>query len=200
MDAHAFAGEAGFCDRPRIERTHGPLERDRVGTPVQAGFGLVQLVGIGHAGLRLRLRDRLEARAQQAQAVGQHLRAHLGETVMQLPAQLARLDRGVLAQKYRTGIQARLHLHQTDSGFGIAGLDRPLDRGGTAPARQQRGVHVPAAVGGNGQHRLGQDQPIGHHHHQVRLQVTQLLLRRFVLQRLGLEHRNAPRNRLQLHR
>ena len=51
-------------------------------------------------------------------------------TVLRLPYRyLLRLDDGA-------GIQARIHLHERDSGFGITGLNRALDRGGTAPARQ----------------------------------------------------------------
>jgi len=55
-------------------------------------------------------------------------------------------------------------------------------------------------VGRNGQHRLGQDQAIGHYHHQIRLQVAQLLLGGRVLQRLRLVDRNATGHGFQLDR
>jgi hypothetical protein len=142
--------------------------------PVQPGFGLVQLVRVGHALFRLRPRDRLDAGAQQAQAVGQHLRAQLGQLVVQLAAGIGGGDRQLLVQQHRAGVQAGLHLHQAHAGFGVAGLDRTLDRRRAAPARQQRGMHVPATLGRDGQHGLRQDQAVGHHHHQVRLQVAQL--------------------------
>ena len=62
----------------------------------------------------------------------------------------------------RPGVEARLDLHDTDTGLGVAGEDRPLDRGGTAPAGQEREVEV--------HHRhdveqAGRDDPaVGHHH------------------------------------
>jgi hypothetical protein len=47
---------------------------------------------------------------------------------------------------------------------------------GAAPARQQAGVHVPAAEPRDRQHLARQDQAIGDHHQQVRLVGGQLLL------------------------
>ncbi|MCW0417171.1 hypothetical protein NB689_002925 [Xanthomonas sacchari] len=119
---------------------------------------------------------------------------------MQLPAGLVGTDRGPLRQQHRAGIQARFHLHQAHPGLAVAGLDRALDRRGAAPTRQQRGMHVPAAMGRDRQHRLGQDQPVGHHHDQVRLQRAQRLQGFRRAQRLRLQHRDAARHRFQLDR
>ena len=47
-------------------------------------------------------------------------------------------------QQHRPGIQTGFHLHQADAGLGVAGEHGTLDRRRTAPARQQRGMHVPA--------------------------------------------------------
>ncbi len=168
--------------------------------PVEACLGLVQLVRVGDAILRLRLRQRMDAGTQQAQAVGKHLCAQLGKAVMQLAAGFLRPDRRALLQQHRAGIEPCLHPHQADPGLGIAGLDRPLDRRGAAPAGQQRGMHVPAAVGRNGQHRARQDQAVGDHHHQVRGQCAQRLPGFGAAQRLRLQDRNAAGDGFELDR
>ena len=43
------------------------------------------------------------------------------------------------------GIKPFRHFHDGDAGFGITRHDCPLDRGGTAPARQERCVEIEAA-------------------------------------------------------
>jgi hypothetical protein len=54
------------------------------------------------------------------------------------------------------------------------GFDGAVDGGGTPPARQQRGMDVQAAQPGQVQHPLRQDQPVGGHHHHVRLPPLQM--------------------------
>ena len=63
--------------------------------PVEACLGLVELVRVGDALFGLRLRHRPDAGAQQAQAIGQHLRAERGQAVVQLAAGLVLADRSV---------------------------------------------------------------------------------------------------------
>jgi hypothetical protein len=105
-----------------------------------------------------------------------------------------------LRQQDRAGIQPLFHLHQADAGAIVAGFDRALDRRRAAPARQQRGVHVPAAMHRDVEHRLRQQQAIGHHHHQVRLQRAQLGLRGGAAEILGLVDRDAALHGFQLDR
>ena len=45
-------------------------------------------------------------------------------------------------REHRPGVEAGLDRHDVDAGLRVAGEDRPLDRRGAAPARQQREVHV----------------------------------------------------------
>jgi hypothetical protein len=59
------------------------------------------------------------------------------------------------------GVEPLVHLHHHHAGLFIAGHDRPLDRRGTAPARQQRGVAVVAAVAGAVEDRFRQQQAVG---------------------------------------
>ncbi len=43
-------------------------------------------------------------------------------------------------------VQSFIHLHEGNAGLAVPGHDRVLNRGGTAPARQQRGVDVDTAM------------------------------------------------------
>ncbi len=73
----------------------------------------------------------------------------------------------------------------------IAGLHRALDRRGATPAREQGGVAVDAAQARGVEHHLRQDQAIGDHHHQIRLERSQLGLGLFVAQAGRLVDGNA---------
>ncbi|MNC49084.1 hypothetical protein D3C75_982340 [compost metagenome] len=95
---------------------------------------------------------------------------------MQRAAGISGADRGADLEQHRAGIQTGLHAHHGHAAFIVAGFDRTLDRRGTAPAWQQRGVAVDAAQARNIQHHLRQDQAIGDHHHQVRLEGRQFSL------------------------
>ena len=51
-------------------------------------------------------------------------------------------------------------------------------------------MHVEATQAGNIQHRLGNDQAVGHHHKGVQIQITQLLADVLALQVFRLQHGN----------
>ena len=110
---------------------------------------------------------------------------------MQLAAGLAGADGQRLAEQHRAGVQAGVHLHDGGAGFPVAGLDRPLNRRGAAPARQQRAVHVDAAEPGQGQHRAGDDQAVGHHDQRVQRQIAQLVLNLVGFEGVRLQHRQV---------
>jgi hypothetical protein len=78
-------------------------------------------------------------------------------------------NRQALDHAHIAGIQAGIHLHDGDAGFGVAGLDGAMNRRCTAPARQQAGVDVQAAQARRIEHPLRQDQAIGGHHHHIGL-------------------------------
>ena len=90
--------------------------------------------------------------------------ADIGETVVQRPGRHRPVDGDMGGERHRAGIEALVHLHHHHAGLGVAGHDRPLDRGRAAPARQERGMPVIAAEPRSGQDRLGQEQPIGDDH------------------------------------
>ena len=200
VDAHALAGQFGFGHRPRIEGADLVRQRRRRLRPVELRLVLVQLVRVGRAVLRLRTRQRHDAGAQQAQAVVQHLRAEIGQAVVQLAAGVVFADDERLRQQHRAGVETFLHLHQAHAGVGVAGLDRTLDRRRAAPARQHRGVDVPAAVFRDIENALRQDQAVGDHDHQIRLQCAQRIARDLFLQCFRLQHFDAALQGFEFHR
>ena len=119
---------------------------------------------------------------------------------MQLAAGFFCADGRLLRQHDRPRVQACFHLHQAHAGFCVTGFDGALDRRGTAPAWQQRGVHVPATMARNCQDGAWQDQAVGHHHDQVRGNLPHHVAHQLTLQRLGLQHRNTQPGRFALHR
>ena len=90
---------------------------------------------------------------------------------MQICRRLFGTDGRSRAQQDRAGIQARVHLHQADAGFGVAGQNGAVDRGRAAPARQQRGVDVDAAEPWGIKHGLRQDQAVSHDHGDIGIQA-----------------------------
>ena len=88
---------------------------------------------------------------------------------------VARRDGRAGGQGDRAGIQPGLHPHDADAGFRIPRHDRPLDRRRPPPARQQRGVKVETAMARRIQHRLRQEEAIGHHHRHIGVQRGQSL-------------------------
>jgi hypothetical protein len=70
----------------------------------------------------------------------------LRESVVQGLLRVLGRDRARAGEQHRPGIEAGVHLHDGDAGGVVAGLDRTRNRRRPAPARQQRGVHVEAAV------------------------------------------------------
>ena len=109
-------------------------------------------------------------------------------------------DRGLERDHHRPGVEPGLHLHQAHAGAGVAGQQRALDRRRAAPARQQRGVDVPAAQARDAQHGPRQDHAVGDHDHQVRLERRELRPRLGRLEVPGLEHRHVALLRQHLDR
>jgi hypothetical protein len=73
-----------------------------------------------------------------------------------------RLDGG---EAHRAAVQAGGESHDRHPARRVAGHDRPLDRRGTAPARQQGGVHVEYLV--LGEQRLLDQRPKRAHDHRL---------------------------------
>ena len=99
--------------------------------------------------------------AASAEAAHRQLAAERREARQQRRAGVVGGDRRRLDQQDRAGVEAGVHLHQGDAGLGVAGLDRPLDRRGAAPARQQRRMDVDAAEPRQREQPRRQDQAVG---------------------------------------
>ena len=82
----------------------------------------------------------------------------------------------------RPGIQTGIELHDAHAALGVTGQNRTLYRRRAAPARQQRGVNIEASQARQRQHGGGQNEPIGHHHHQLRRPLAQAGELRFARQ------------------
>jgi len=133
------------------------------------------------------------------QHFGHQSRAQLGQFGGQLTRRLVASGRGHLGQ-HRPGVEPRFHPHYGDARLLVARQYRALDGGRSAPARQQAGMNVEAAVDWRIEHRLRQDQAIGRDHRHVSAKRGEcgLLLR--APQRRGMPDRNAQFLRAALHR
>ena len=190
MNADALFAQVGKGAGPGVEGADQSFDVGGAAAPVDVAFFLGQLVGVVGVGIVLGLTGQLPL-CQPGQCVHDGFAAHVGKSVVQAAAGVVGVYRSAHFQQHGTGVQAFIHLHDGNTGFGIAGGNGPLDRSGTAPARQQGGVDVQATVGRDLQHGFGQDQAIGGDDHHIRLQCRQLLLGLFGLQADRLEHGNA---------
>ena len=135
---------------------------------------LFDLVRIGHAlrGLGCALQA-----FQVFQRLNHQRTAGHGQAVMQTGRGVMRQNRLGVHGQHVAGVQARIHLHQRDARVGVAGLNGPVNRCRTAPARQQGCMDVEAAMSWHIQHPLRQDQTVGGHHHRIGLGRLQCGLR-----------------------
>ena len=149
--------------RKRIKGAHPPLHHGGRPGPVHTGFGLFNFVCIGHTLARLHLRLKPP---HLREGLHDHAATQVGQLVVQHSGGVCGLNRQALAQQHVAGIQPRVHLHDSHAGDGIARFNRAVNRCRAAPARQQGGVDVQAAVAGCIQHPLRQDQTVsGDDHH-----------------------------------
>ena len=125
--------------------------------PVDAGFALVDLLGIGNA--RFGLGRRCEC-WQFGEGSGDQFCAERAEFVVEAAGGVVVGNGQSFGQKNRAGIEPGFHLHDGDAGFCVASHDGTVDRGGAAPTGQQRGVDVEAAMSWRIEDWLRQDQAV----------------------------------------
>jgi DNA gyrase subunit A len=70
----------------------------------------------------------------------------------------------------RSGVEAGVHPHETDAGFGFAIDNRPLNGCRAAVLRQDRSMNIHATVGGKVEELLWQNLTVGDHDDELRLQ------------------------------
>ena len=100
-------------------------------------------------------------------------RADIGEAVVKLARRLLGRNRDTLGEANRTGVEPLAHMHDGDPGFGIARHDGALDRRGTAPARQQRGMDMKQPSRGASRIGRGEQEAIGDDHGGIGFQVAE---------------------------
>ncbi len=151
---------------------------------VERPVGGLELVRVRHERLVLLLERRPLAERPHQQVAAEHLEPGRERAVV-----VVRGDRHRRLQADRTRVEPGGETHDRDAGLGVAGHDRPLDRRGAAPARQQRRVHVQELV--VRQQRLLDQHAVGADAERVRLRGGDPLERLRVVQPLGLDQVEA---------
>ena len=153
------AGERCQCDRPGAQPADQAVDLVRGFGPVDHRHLLIQHMRV--AALAVVLRAGRDA-VQFGERAHQKFRACQREPVEQLACGLPRADFGLIGQQHVARIQAFGHLHGGHAGLLVARDHRPLDRRRTAPARQQRAVHVDAPARRDVEHRFWQQLAVRH--------------------------------------
>ena len=122
--------------------------------------------------------------------MGQKFRTGLCQAVKKFACGLLLTDLGLIGEQHIAGVQTLRHLHGGNACHFIARDDRPLDRSGAAPARQQRTVHVDAAVRRDIEHRLGQQLAVCHYDDNLGCQLAQTRLLVLIFEGIRLKNRN----------
>ena len=116
------------------------------------------------------------AASQRRHGAHDQIGAQRRQRIVQLAAGHIQRDRQPLGHQHRPGIQALIHQHGHHAGFRVACLDRAVDGGRPAPARQQRGMDIDAAKCRRIKDRLRQDQAIRRNHRDIGLQCREFSL------------------------
>ena len=177
-DAQLRAFPSGLGDRSGIERPDAPCEHNSILAPVEERLRLRNLLRVGDAGLGLRHFDR-RAKRQRIDGLTHELRAEPGQPIGKASRRIGRSDIDRAAREQGPGVEPLFHAHDCDTGDLIPRQDGALNRRGSAPARQERGVDIEAAEAGGAERGGRQDQAIGHHDQGIQLQIMQRAVRPF---------------------
>src|SRR6266446_8216313 len=176
QDPQRLTVQRGFSHRPGIEGPDLALDLEGVAAPVDPCLGLPDLG---------RVRDTLEwlradperAGSQSLERLHKRRRAEARERGVERTAGVARGNGEPPLQQYGACVQTRVHLHDRDAGFGVAGEQGSLDGCRSAPARQQGRVNVDAPQGRQNQDLAWHDQAIGHDDQNLRSPGLELCAR-----------------------
>ena len=137
--------------------------------PVDADIRSGELADVGGVGVVLGDAGRVSA-GQQIESLLQSGGGEFGEAIMQAAAGFAAIQRRANGEQDVPGIEAFIHEHEGDAGFGIARFDGSLNRGGSAILGQQRGVDVQATKTRHIKHRAAEDLTVGDDDGDIRIQ------------------------------
>ncbi len=176
--------------RPRLEGAESsPKDMGRQG-PVDAAIFTGDLAGVGDAVNRLGNGGETSSDPI-GQVVYNQRSTQDGEPIMKDLSIVVIVDGGLDGGDYRSRIEARFHLHETDPGFLIAFGNGPLDGGCAAPAWEKRRVNVETAVSGDVEDLAGQDLSVCSHNNDIRSQGLEGIDEGGVAGTEGLKDRDA---------
>ncbi|CAB4862601.1 unannotated protein [freshwater metagenome] len=151
--------QLAVCERQarsqvRVQGSDDALALGSAHRGVEQPIGGGDLLGVGHAALVLRDEGQVFLKCPQQKVASESF-----ESLRKTPEGVVGADRLDRAQADRTTVEPLGQPHDRHAGLRVARHDRPLDRRGAAPARQQRRMHVEHRV--FGQQRLANQHPIG---------------------------------------
>ncbi len=145
----------GKGDRPRMWASTSAAGRDQ---SMRASAGVI-LLGIGRLADLFRAGD--AAALDGGQRPGPQAGADVRHALGQAGGGVVGADVHDLGQQDGPLVQTLGHAHDLDAGLAVAGHDGALDRGGAAPARQQRAMQVETAQTRRLQHLGLEDLAVG---------------------------------------
>src|SRR6266404_3164175 len=199
QDPQRLTVQRGFSHRPGIEGPDLALDLEGVAAPVDPCLGLPDLGRVRDTLERLRAGPE-RAGSQSLERLQERRRAEGRERGVERTAGVARGNGEPPLQQYGACVQTRVHLHDRDAGFGVAGEQGSLDGCRSAPARQQRRVNVDAPQGRQNQDLAWHDQAIGHDDQNLRSPGLELCARGGAAESLRLCQRQLRGKRCELHR
>jgi hypothetical protein len=140
--------QLGEGARERVERADARAITAPGWDQSMRGLGLVDLVGVGHALGRLGLAAGMPPQAASSSACTTSCPPSAASRSCRVPVVSSGAMGSAFHEQHVAGVQPSVHLHDGDAGLSVARLDGAVDRRGPAPARQQRGVDVQAALAG----------------------------------------------------
>jgi hypothetical protein len=195
----SFFSEESAGTGGRTKSANLALEIHRRPLPVELCFPLVDLRGVRHSACGLRHRPGPPA-VQLLENVEERYATERGQLVVKRAGVVVRGDGELPLLVDRAGVEAFVHLHDGDPAQRVAGQERPLDRCGAAPARQERCMDVYGSQARHRENRRRHEQSIGDDDEQLGPYFAQAALDVRGLQRGRLVDLAAPLERQLLDR
>ena len=164
----------GVRHRPWLHRADQVVDGLGRPRPVDQSVFLAELRRFGDLCLVLG-QDGNGPRSQCGNCPGDEGSTQARESPLELAGRFIRADRGARGGEDAAGIDAGRHSDDGDTGFGLAILDRPRDRGRAAIRGQNRTVQVDSAQPRDRQQPGGEDLAISRRHQEVRRECSDAL-------------------------
>jgi len=158
-DPKLLSVEPGVRDGLRVEGPHLPLDLYGLLRPVDSGLALRDAGCVSRPLLRLRTGCK-RAAGEACQRLEQSIRPKRSELPPERPSCMAGQNLQAPLQEHWAGIEPCVQLHDGHTGPAVPSQYGAFDWGGTAPARQKRGVNVQAAQPGEREHLGRHDEPV----------------------------------------